>query len=416
MKKITRLAKASILQSLESFPVVYIAGPRQSGKTTLAQDIATSQHPAKYITFDDIQIRSSAQRDPVAFLRSLNGPTVLDEVQMVPELFRPLKIVIDENRNRKDGGRGRFLLTGSASVMALPQLSDALVGRMALHMLLPFSVQELAPKAKHNFIDSIFTQEWKFTQLPKNHLIPMISRASFPELLTLKSQSLCYEWCNSYINTILQRDVRVLMEVEKISALPNMLRLLAARTGGLLNEAALSRDTTLNHLTIKRYRLLLESLFLTLTIPAWSINLGKRLIKAPKTYISDVNLLAYLLNFDLRDLPQQNSMLFGQILENFVAIELTKQLTFSKIRAKLYHYRTSSGQEIDFILEGPHSHIVGIEVKARSKINTKDFQHLEAIKQDLGEKFQCGLVLYQGSEILPFGKDMWAIPFTVLQH
>jgi predicted AAA+ superfamily ATPase len=190
--------------------------------------------------------------------------------------------------------------------------------------------------------------------------------------------------------------------------------MLATRTGGLLNEATLSNDTELNHITAKKYRLLLEGLFLTQTIPAWSHNLGKRLIKAPKVYINDVNLMSYLLNIDLNDLPQENPKLFGHALENFVAIELAKQITFSKTRCSLYHYRTSSNQAIDFILEGPENHVVGIEVKANSKVSARDFKHLEALKNDLGTKFLRGFVIYQGNDTITFGEDLWAVPVTTL--
>jgi predicted AAA+ superfamily ATPase len=414
MNKIYRFLEDRIIQSLGAFPVVYLAGPRQSGKTTLVQRIAATRHKAKYITFDDLQIRSAAQHDPDAFLRSIAGSCVLDEIQLVPEIFRPLKIVVDENRNHTDAGRGKFILTGSASVMALPMLSDALVGRMALHTLLPLSVQEIQGNKKPSFIDNAFLKDWKFAQLPKENLINMMLRASFPELLPLENNSLRYEWCNGYINTILQRDVRVLIEVEKLAVLPNLLRLLAAKTGGILNEASLSRETNLNHITTKKYRLLLENLFLTQSVPAWSSNLGKKLIKAPKVYINDLNLLAYLLNLDLHDLPQINPHLFGHILENFVVIELSKQITSSNIRATLYHYRTASGQEIDLLLEGPQHQIIGIEIKARSKVTAKDFIQLEALKNALGNKFLRGFVLYNGNDIVPFGVNMWALPLTSL--
>ncbi|NNM58319.1 MAG: ATP-binding protein [Legionellales bacterium] len=415
MPEIDRLIEDRIVQALNTFPVVYIAGPRQSGKSTLTQRIAATRHKAKYLTFDDLQIRAAAERDPVAFLHSLSGSSVvLDEIQMAPELFRPLKMIVDENRQRPDGGRGQFLLTGSASVMALPQLSDALVGRMALYTLLPFSTQEIQQTKQLTFIENIFSAEWGFAQLPNADLMTMMIMASFPELCSLEHNALRYEWCNGYINTILQRDVRILLEVEKITALPDLLRLFATRAGGLLNEASLSRDTGLNHITAKRYRLLLESLFLLQSVPAWSNNLGKRLIKAPKLYISDMNILAYLLNTDLSDLPKENPMLFGAVLENFVAIELAKQITFSTIPAKLYHYRTASGQEVDFVLEGPQNHIVGIEVKTKSRLTGKDFQHLETLQNDLGKKFRRGIVLYQGTDLVSFGQDLWAVPLQML--
>lgn len=414
MKEIRRLAEDRIIKSLQSFPVVYIAGPRQSGKTTLVQNIARTRHKADYITFDDLQTRSAAQKDPETFARSFTGPVVLDEIQMVPELFRVLKIVVDENRKRKDAGKGRFLLTGSANVMALPKLSDALVGRIALHYLLPFSAQEIRKRSSSSFIDKAFCEDLSYAGRKEESLTEVMRGSSFPELLNFSDPSVCYEWCNGYMNTILQRDVRLLLEIEKIAALPDLLRLMASRTGGLLNEASLTRDCELNHITLKKYRILLENLFLTLSIPAWSLNPGKRLVKSPKIYISDLNLLAYLNNIDMNNLPGLDRKLFGSFLENFVAVELTKQLTFSKIRARLYHYRSASGQEVDFILEGPENAVAAIEVKSAAKVTAHDFRHLEALRNDIGNKFKRGFVFYQGSQIVPFGSDLWAIPFSSL--
>lgn len=414
MNNLSRLAEPFILELIKSFPAVYLAGPRQSGKTTLTQHIAQTAHPATYLSFDDIQLRGSAQESPQAFLEKLKGPVILDEIQTAPELFRPLKIVIDQNRNASDGGRGKFLLTGSASVLALPQLSDALVGRMALHTLLPFSACEVYQQ-QHSFIDRAFNNDWHIKQITET--IPVTTamhQASFPEASQLNTPSLRQQWCNGYINTILQRDVHTLLEVEKITRLPDMLRLLAARTGSLLNETNLARETELNQITSKRYRILLESLFLTFSVPAWSKNFGKRLIKSPKVYLSDLNLLAYLLNIELESLPHTNSNLFGRVLENFVAMELTKQLTFSHTQAQLYHYRSSSGQEIDFLLQGPAGKVVAIEVKSKSQVNNKDFRHLEVIREEIGNNFHCGYVLYQGKTITPFGKDMWALPISTL--
>lgn len=414
MHKITRLIEPQVINALDAFPVVFIAGPRQSGKTTLVQKIIKQHTSAQYITFDDLQMRSAAQYDPDAFLKNFQGPVVLDEIQMVPELFRPLKIIVDENRKRKEGGRGQFLLTGSASVMALPQLSDALVGRMSIHTLLPFSVREIFPHNNATFIDRLFSSDWPSKTLSEKNIIDTIFQASFPELLTLQDNHLRYDWCNSYLNTLLQRDVRALMEIEKITAIPDLLRLFAARTGGLINEAALSRDTGLNHITVKRYRNLLDSLFLTLSVPAWSKNIGKRLIKSPKIYLSDVNLLGYLLNTDLQNFSQLSAMQRGQLIENFVAIELNKQITFSHVRAQLYHYRSASQQEVDFIIEGPGQCVVGIEVKAKNKAEQNDFRHLMSLQAELNNKFHAGFVVYMGSDVVPFGKNCWAVPLAAL--
>ena len=414
MQYIDRSIEDRIVDSLSTFPAVYIAGPRQSGKTTLVKRISDNRNKADYITFDDLHFRSAAQHDPLGFLRSLEGNIVLDEIQLVPELFRPLKIVVDENRQSERGGRGKFLLTGSANVMAIPQLSDALAGRMSMHTLLPLSALELYKKEKVSFIDRVFTQDVHFGKKFEFDLDQIMTDATFPELLTISDSSLRQEWCNSYLQTVLLRDVHTLLEIQKYASLPNMLSLLAARAGGLLNESSLAQDLALNHITVKKYRILLESLFLTLSVPAWMSNLGKRLIKTPKVYLSDLNLLLYLRNYEPNYLQSIDRIQIGKIIENFVAVELAKQGYFAATRTRLYHYRTSSGQEVDFILESSRGEIVGIEVKSTSKVSSRDFRHLEVLKRDINEKFKCGIVIHPGKNAVPFGDQLYALPLASL--
>lgn len=413
MPEIPRLIENKVVASLEAFSLVYLVGARQSGKSTLAENIITSRHPAQYITFDDLQARSAAQHDPTAFLESFSGPVVLDEIQLVPELFRPLKIRVDKLRRMKGGGNGRFLLTGSASIMSLPALSDALVGRMVLHTLYPISAHELSPVGK-TFIDRIFSSDWGFEKVQHNDFMNIMMNTSYPELLKITNHDLRYQWCNGYLETILQRDLRSIQEISKIDSIARLLRLIASRTGGLLNEATLSRDTELNHLTLKKYRLLLEGLFLIQSIPAWSTNLGKRLIKSPKTYLGDLSLLCYLLNVTLEQVYSSDRTLFGQIFENYIAIELNKQLTFCDAHANLYHYRSASGHEVDFILEGPAHKIVALEVKAKTKLTDQDFKQLVTLKNELGNQFQRGFVVYLGDEIVAFANDLWAVPVSCM--
>ena len=414
MQFIDRSIEDRIVNSLTTFPVVYIAGPRQAGKTTLVKRISGNRHKANYITFDDLHIRSAAQHDPEGFLRSLKGNVVLDEIQLVPDLFRPLKIIVDENRQSQSGGRGKFLLTGSANVMALPQLSDALAGRMSMHTLFPLSALELNKNRALNFIDRVFANDVQFDNRFEPDLEQILTDATFPELLTISDSALRQEWCNSYLQTVLLRDVHTLLEVQKLVSLPNMLSLLATRTGGLLNESSMARDLVLNHITVKKYRILLESLFLTLSVPAWVRNLGKRLVKTPKVYLCDLNLLLHLLHYEPNILRFVDRTQVGKIIENFVAIELAKQGTFAKTRTRLYHYRTSSQQEVDFILESSKGEIVGIEVKSTSKISSRNFRNLEVLKSDIKEKFKCGFVIHFGKNVVQFGDQLYALPLASL--
>ncbi len=416
MKYIYRLIEDRIVKSLTAFPVVYVAGPRQSGKTTLVRRISKLRHQADYISFDDFQYRFAAQHDPEGFLRSLKGNVVLDEIQLVPEIFRALKIVVDENRQLKNGGRGKFLLTGSANVMAIPQLSDALVGRMSIHSLLPLSALELSRKPQTNFVDRAFSTIPRLDGEFEFNIQKELTNATFPELQTFGDDDLRREWCNNYLQTVLLRDVHSLLELQKFASLPNMLNLLATRIGGLLNEASIARDLQLNHITVRKYRILLESLFLTLTVPAWKRNLGKRLIKTSKIYLCDINLLLHLLHVELDFLKSTDRTQVGKIIENFVAVELAKQAAFATTRSQLYHFRTSSGQEVDFILEANGGQIIGIEVKSTSKISTRNFQNLETLKQDVGDKFKRGFVIHPGKSAVQFGDELYALPLAALWH
>ncbi len=414
MRYIERFVEEKIVNSLVAFPAVYIAGPRQSGKTTLVKRICASHHSAHYITFDDFQYRSAARHDPEAFLRGLKGNVVLDEVQLVPEIFRPLKIIVDESRQSEDGGRGKFTLTGSASVLALPQLSDALAGRMSVHNLLPFSAAELYAARQANIIDRAFSDNLNFDNSCEYDINQILKDASFPELLTLDDPLIRQEWCNSYLQTVLLRDVYSLLEVQKIASLPDMLNLLATRTGGLLNEASLARDLGLNHLTAKKYRVLLECLFLTLSVPAWKVNLGNRLVKTPKIYLSDINLLLHLLRLPQNFIESVDRAQVGKVIENLAAVELAKQITFAATPARLYHYRTSSQQEVDFLLESNSGQVVGIEVKSTGRVSSRDFRNLRILEDKMNAKFKCGFVVNLGREVVQFGSRLYALPFAAL--
>lgn len=414
VQNLARKIEKQIVRSLEAFPAVYLAGPRQSGKTTLVQHISKCYHQAHYITFDDMQQRMAVQSDPMGFLGALGGPVILDEIQMAPELFRPLKIFIDKNRSLPDGGKGRFLLTGSASLEVLPQLSDALVGRMIVHHLLPLSAAEWYGSSSLTFIDRAFDGNWESMRVEKDLSSEWLEKASYPEIGGLEMVELRSEWCRSYVSTILQRDVRFIHDIEKSMVMLDIMKLVAAHPGRLQNDASLASDLGVSHLTLKKYRHLLEGLFLVSHIPAWTKHRGKRLIKSPKLYLSDINILAYLMGGSINDLKINNIAHWGRVLENAVAIELLKQLTFSVCKARLYHYRRAAGQEIDFLIEYPNQKVVALEVKSKKTVEIKDFHQMRLFKDDNLDIFLRGVVLYQGDQVVPFGNDLWAIPVSML--
>lgn len=411
---IPRRLAAHILDALKDFPVVYVNGPRQAGKSTLVQTLAATPWPAQYVTFDDASMLGAADSSPEMFLRAFSENLVLDEVQMAPGIFRALKILVDEVRlSNASQANGRFLLTGSADVLALPGLSDALVGRMSVHTLYPLAAVEVT-ESGNSFLSNLMANDFRAGKAGnESGVTEIIREAGFPELIG-KSASVSGRWFESYITTILQREVRQIAQIEKLGVLPNLLRVLASRAGGLINEADIARSIGQNAVTAKTYRVLLQMLFLTFDVKPWYRNIGKRLVKSPKAYLIDTLLLCHLQQIDLEKVAASDPHIFGHIIENFVATELLKQLSFSDLRADLFHFRTSDGKEVDFVIEQPNGSLAGIEVKGRDAVSKRDFDGLRVLQEQTGQDFKCGVILYRGSQLVPFGEKLWAVPVAAL--
>ena len=411
---IERKLKNNVLDALQGFPVVYVNGPRQAGKSTLVQKLAAKEWPADYVTFDEATMLGAAEANPESFLRAYENRLILDEVQMVPDLFRVLKLLSDEARlEDKSSANGRYLLTGSANIMALPQLSDALVGRMRVLTLYPLSALEISG-GKGDFLSRLMSNGFKPATIKrKGHITDIIKQATFPEI-TDEDNERRRQWFESYITTILQRDVRQIADIAKLGVLPNLLKVLAGRAGGLVNEADISRAIGQNAVTAKNYRVLLQMMFLTFDVKPWFRNIGKRLVKSPKSYIIDTSLLCHLQQVDMENVAINDPYLFGHIFENFVATELIKQLSSSVDPAELYHFRTSDGKEVDFVLERPDGKLASIEVKGRDAVSEADFKGLKELGKQTTGDFICGIVLYRGNKVIPFGDRMWAVPVDAM--
>ncbi|OGU81864.1 MAG: hypothetical protein A2W11_06890 [Ignavibacteria bacterium RBG_16_35_7] len=406
---IKRKLTPKLLAALSDSPVILIHGARQTGKSTLVKYLTENEYPAKYLTFDDPGILSAALNNPIEFLMGYEDNLVIDEVQRVPEIFQSIKGLIDKKRKP-----GKYILTGSSNVLLLPKVSESLAGRMEILNLFPFSQNEISG-SEYNFIDAVFKKDFKLTidLKKKNDLILRILTGGFPEMLLRKERVRQDAWHKSYITTILQRDVRDIANIEKLSELPRLLKLFAARAGTLMNFAELSRSAAIPQTTLKRYVSLLEAVFMILPLPAWSGNLSKRLIKTPKLYLSDTGLLSHLISFE-HDKIVNDPLSWGRIVENFVLLELLKQSSWSNYNLSLFYFRTSSGQEVDFIIENSNGSLVGIEVKASTKITADNFNHLKMFADETGKKFLRGFVLYTGKELIPFAKNMFALPISVL--
>lgn len=412
-RHITQKLKAA----LAVMPIVFINGPRQAGKSTLVRELAPkigkNGQEAEYQTLDRPTVMAAASAAPEAFLKSYPLPLIIDEVQAVPDLFRALKIVADEMRlSDKTSANGNYILTGSANILALPKLSDPLVGRMSILTLYPFSVAEARYKPGGG-LERILTMDFQKLNDGGITLINAIQQATFPEISRLNQQERS-TWFDGYLTTILQRDVKQIADLEKSATLPHLLRVLASRVGGLMNDSDISREIGLNSVTGKSYRQILKMMFLTFDVKPWFRNIGKRLVKAPKGYLLDTCLACHMLDYDIEDIAKTKPELFGHLLENFVATELLKQLSNSDVKAELYHFRTSDGKEVDFILEKPDGSVFAIEVKRSENITIDDFKGIKEFALLAKDDFIGGIVLYAGNEVAPFGKNLWAVPFYVL--
>ena len=399
-----------VLEDLEDIEVVFINGPRQAGKSTFVETFTGHYKNVNYITYDDLSFRAAEINSPGSTFNSISeGLVILDEIQLVPNSFLALKRRVDEIRRKKE--KVKFLLTGSADAMLFPKLSEALVGRMYVRTMFPFSTAEIFGTSG-NFLNKILKTtpdvSGEFTKL---NFPSVVSKATFPKLsLEIKNK---VQWCQGYISTLLDRDVKNLSDIDKIEILPQLLSILAGQAGGLLNEAALASTVKTSQPTLKRYRTLLDGVFLTYLLPPWSNNIGKRFVKSPKIYFYDTMLLCHLLGFSPGEIKDKRPDVYGFVLENFAASELKKQLALMD-DGILYHFRTSDLKEIDFIIEKRNGDLLAIEIKAALTVMPGDFKHIRFLQNTLPKKFLRGIVLYTGEKIIEFGKDLFAVPFTAL--
>ena len=416
MMFLPRHIESRLLAALKTSPVVFLNGARQTGKSTLvndvAQNIGRNHLPASYVTFDRPTVMAAASAAPEAFLTGYPKPLIIDEVQLVPEVFRALKVIVDEDRLFNKGAVGNHLLTGSANILALPKLSDPLVGRMQVLTLYPFTAAE-ASKGDGKGLNRLLEMDFFGITNREISLIDAMELATFPEIAIAHDKDR-NSWYENYIATLIQRDVKQIAELEKSYLLPQLLRILAARAGGLLNDSDIAREIGLTSPTAKTYRHILQMMFLTFDIRPWHRNIGKRLVKAPKGYIIDTALLCHMLDWNIDDLATSKPELFGHILENYVATEILKQLNNNHINASLYHFRTSDGKEVDFIIEKPNGSVFAIEVKRSETVTIDDFKGIKEFQAITGNDFIGGVVLYTGKEVVPFGTNLWAVPLFVL--
>jgi uncharacterized protein len=405
---VPRKAEGPLAEALSDTRVVTLNGARQAGKSTLAQLAARARPSALVRLLDDPATLRAARDDPADFVDH-DGLLVIDEVQLAPELFRSIKVAVDT-----DPRPGRFLLTGSAQVLALRQLPDALPGRMEIVELWPFSQGEI-DRSPDGFVDAAFARGPALSRtsaLRKRDYLERAVRGGFPEAVR-RSPRRRAAFFDSYLTSLIERDVKELAAIERQGDLRRLVALLAARSGGLLVPATLAGESGIPRTTLNRYLELLTAVFLIKQIPAWSAGQTHRAIGTPKLAFVDTGIACYLLGQDATRLGEPDGAA-GPMMETFVLMEVARQLTWSSERARLYHYRTKDRVEVNVVLETPDGRVVAIEVKAGATIRAEDLAGLRHLAQRLGSRFVAGYVLYAGQQTLPFGDRLRALPVDAL--
>jgi predicted AAA+ superfamily ATPase len=413
---ITRRIKPRVDAALEDTPVVVIVGPRQCGKSTLAEVIA-HERGAHQVTLDDARLRAAANADPTGFIERFEELTVIDEFQKAPELLPAIKSRVDRARSGGKRVGAIFLLTGSANVWGSLQVSESLAGRAERVQLWSLSQGEILGRAE-TFVDDLFAGKppaIESAPTGRESIASAVVRGGYPEMLARGDTRRQSRWIANYVQMIVERDARDLAAgAQRLDELPRLLAAAAARVCGLLDIAELARDTQLGRDTSRRYLTLLELLFLVRRAPAWSRNLGQRLIKAPKLWFPDSGLASHLIGYDESRLRDDDTALAGSLFENFVASEVTKQASWADAEPQLHHFRTAGGREIDIVLETRDGRVAGIEAKLTTTPRKRDFAGLEYLREKLGERFRAGVVVHTGPQTLPFGDRLWAVPTSAL--
>lgn len=403
-----RFATPLLRQALAESPVVLIHGPRQCGKTTLAQAVGTALGYT-YRSFDDAVTLAAATSDPVGFVDDLPERVILDEVQRVPALFTTLKRAVD--RDRRPGG---FLLTGSANVLLLPTLADSLAGRMEILRLHPLAQGELARTAPV-FLDALFRGGFtarSYERLGKD-LLRRIVAGGYPAALARSTPRRRAAWYRDYVETLVQRDVRELARIASLDALPRLLTLAAGQTARLLNVSDLAAPFQLSRPTIRDYVTLLQRIFLLDELPPWHSNRLSRLVKTPKLHLTDTGVACALLGLDEAALSEDRGTV-GQLLETFVVQELRRQASGRDDDIRFHHLRDKDGVEVDLVLEQGGRRVAGVEVKASATVTAADFRGLRKLQAAVGKQFAGGVVLYDGEASVRFGEGLFAVPVRAL--
>ena len=381
---IPRRAERTLRQVAEGYPVVALSGPRQSGKTTLSRVVFPDK---PYVSLEDPDEREFATDDPRGFLARLPDGAVIDEVQRCPAILSYLQTRVDQDRRC-----GLFVLTGSSQMPLMTGIAQSLAGRVALVPLLPFTLGELAAVGRR----------------PPS-LDDLLFRGLYPPLHDRDLEA--HRWYGNYVATYLERDVRQMVNVRDLAAFQRFLRMCAGRTGQLLNLSALAGDCGITHTTARTWLSVLEASFVVHLLPPHHRNFDKRLVKAPKLYVLDTGLAAWLLGIQA---AQQLVLhpLRGALMESWVVGEALKARYNRGLSANAFFWRDRAGHEVDILLDRG-DRLVPVEVKAGQTVTGEAVAALDRWRALAGDGAGTGWLVYGGQGAQRRG-GCEVVPWTAL--
>lgn len=407
---IPRHARSMIEEALADTRVTLLLGARQVGKSTLATQVAADIGAAGPITLDDATTRAAADADPSGFVAALRRPVVLDEVQRSEGLLLAITEAVD-----RDTSPGQFLLTGSANILTAPKIHEALTGRTEIIRLWPLSQSEIEQSVA-NLVDRLFESSVPSISgatVGRDAFVERAVRGGYPEAY-VRAQKRRERWFESYIESIVTRDIRDLADIRRSDEIPSLLRLIAAQAANLFKAEAMSNDMGISTKTVQSYAELLETVFLVRRMKAWRPSIGNREVTTPKVYVVDSGLLAHLLGADPRR-AGRDEQVTGKLFENFVAMEVARLVDSAETSTTQYHYRDrSTGDEIDVVLESRSGQLVCLECKAAATVRPADYRAMSKLRDARGERFVAGVVVYTGAETRALSEKMWAVPVSAL--
>ena len=409
-KLIPRSIRPLIVEGIEYSRIVFVAGARQVGKTTLVGDIAAHERPMTSFTLDDRATREAAIADPAGFVAELEGPAFIDEIHRAPDLLLELKKAVDA-----DTTPGRFVITGSANVLGVAAdpgcASRSNRSRRHVAACSERDPRRLAQR-RRRAVSRAGPACRRARRSGERRSPSVVAEGGYPEARVRPPGRVRERWFANYIASTLARDLTELADVRRIDDAERLLRLLATQSANLLSYRKVGSQLDMHHATVQSYVALLEQMFLVKRLPAWRPGSVPVRPRHRSCTSATADCWRACSGADA-DRIAHDDQVTGKICETFVVGELLRHASWSEQQPRLYHYQRDR-EDVDVILENNRGEVVGVEVKAAATLRAADWKWLKKLAETRGESFKAGIVVYAGEQTIPLGTRLWAVPYSGL--